>query len=172
MGEPMGTFVEVWPVAADAARIWLLSGDGPWESALPVMSDSEPHFEVELTLRMNGALDPPLLLHSTSWRVDGQRLLLTYIAVIGVAGLVLDTWPQAQPVSLELATAVGKPLPYHPAEPPTPRYIDVLLHAIRHVRFLMDTDTGNTAALDKNWRAQLSRLAPALSGMYRSEGAE
>jgi hypothetical protein len=172
MGEPMPTYVEVWPVAADEARIWLLSGNGPWEPPLPVMSDSEPHWEVELALRGNGALDPPLMLHSTSWRVDGQHLVLTYIAVIRVVGLVLDTWPQAQPVSLELATAVGKPLSYHPAEPPTPRSIDVLLHAIRHLRFLMDTDSGNAATLDQHWRAQLSRLAPALSGMYLSGEAE
>ena len=143
----------------------------PWESSLPVMSDNEPHAEVQDTLWAHGALDPPLLLHSTSWRVDGQRLLLTYMAVIGVRGLVLDAWPNAQPVSLELATAVGKPLPYHPADAPTPRYIDVLLHGLRHLRFLLDTDSGNAAALDQHWRAHLNRLAPALSGMYLSAGS-
>lgn len=169
MAESMPAWAEVWPVAADPTRIWLLSGDGPWESSQPVMSDSEPHAEVQDTLWRHGALDPPLLLHSTSWRVDQQGLLLTYMAVIDVHELVLDAWPGAQPVSLELANAVGKPLPYHPAEAPTPRYVDVLMHGLRHLRFLLETDTGNAAALDENWRKHLKRLSPALSGMYLTE---
>lgn len=166
MSEPMPTYMEVWPVAADPARIWLLSGNGPWYSSLPVGSDSEPHAEVQDTLWANGALDRPLLLHSTSWRVDGQRLLLTYIAVIDVHGLVLDAWPDAQPVSLDLAEAVGGALPCHPANPPTPRHIDVLLHGIRHLRFLLDTDSANAAALNEHWRTHLKRLSPALARMY------
>ena len=169
MAEPMASWIELWPLAADEARIWLLSGTGPWESTLPVMSDGDPLFEARDTLWSNGALDPPLLVHGTSWRVDGQRFLLTHVAVIGVRGLVLDAWPNAQPVSLELANAVGKPLPYHPAEAPTPRYIDVLLHAIRHLRFLLDTDDGNAAAFDEHWRKHLKRLRPALAGMYRMD---
>lgn len=167
MSEPKPIYLEVWPVAADAARIWLLSGSEPWYSRLPVMSDEDENAEAHDVLWANGALDSPLLLHSTSWRPDGQQLLLTYVAVIGVRGLVLDAWPSAQPVSLELTHAVGKPLPYHPGEAPTPRYIDVLLHAIRHLRFLLDTDTGNAAALDQHWRAHLTHLAPALAGMYQ-----
>lgn len=168
MSEPKPIYLEVWPLAADAARIWLLSGSEPWYSSLPVMSDEDENAEAHDMLWANGALDPPLLLHSTSWRPDDQRLLLTYVAVIGVRGLVLAAWPSAQPVSLELAKAVGKPVPYHPAEAPTPRYIDVLLHAIRHLRFLLDADAGTAAALDQHWRAHLNHLAPALAGMYRN----
>jgi hypothetical protein len=169
MSEPKPTFLEVWPLAADATRIWLLSGSEPWYSSLPVMSDEDENAEARGTLWANGALDPPLLLHSTSWRPNGQKLLLTYVAVIDVRGLVLDAWPHSQPVSLELAEAVGPTLPYHPADAPTPRDIDVLLHAIRHLRFLLDNDTGCAAALDKHWRPHLSRLAPALAGMYRTD---
>jgi hypothetical protein len=167
MSNPKPTFLEVWPVAADAARIWLLSGSEPWYSSLPVMSDGDENAEARYTLWANGALDKPLLLHGTSWRPKDQRLLLTYVAVIDVHGLVLDAWHNAQPVSLELAEAVGPTLPYHPADAPTPRDIDVLLHAIRHLRFLLDNDTGCAAALDEHWRTHLSRLRPALAGMYR-----
>jgi hypothetical protein len=168
VSEPKPTFLEVWPVAADPVRIWLLSGLKPWCTPLPVMSDEDENAEIHATLQANGALDPPLLLHSTSWRPEDQRLLLTYVAVISVHGLILDAWPDAQPISLELAKAVGNPLTYHPAEAPTPRQIDVLLHAIRHLRFLLETDTGNAAALDQNWRTHLGHLAPTLAGMYQA----
>ena len=104
------------------------------------MADDEPHSEVEYALSQHDAVDQAELLHSTSWRVDGPRLVLTYIAVMHIPALARDAWPDAQPVSLDLVNAVGKPLPYTPTEPPTPRYIDVLFHALRHLRFLLDTD--------------------------------
>jgi hypothetical protein len=73
------------------------------------------------------------------------------------------------PISLDLANAVGKPLPYPPTEPPAPRYVDVLLHGLRHLRFLLDTDTGNSAALDDYWRRHLAALDPALTIMYNQD---
>ena len=76
----MNVQVEVWPVAADAAGLWLLSDGGPWLSA-PIPQDSDPHFEVEHLLG-NAAIANPPLLHSTSWRPDGPHVLLTYIAVV------------------------------------------------------------------------------------------
>ncbi len=33
----------------------------------------------------------------------------------------------------------GKPLDYEPSKPPTPRHIDVLMHGLRHLRFLIET---------------------------------
>lgn len=165
MGEPMPVFVEVWPVAADETGIWLLSGQDAWRSG-PVRADDEPHSEVRFALAENYATDDVVLLHSTSWRVDGPHLILTYMAVVHIPGLVHDFWPDALPVSLDLADAVGRPLPYTPTEPPIPRYIDVLLHGIRHLRFLLDTDATSAAALDEYWRRHLAELRPALARMY------
>lgn len=168
MAEPMSVHVEVWPVAADEVGLWLLSGEDAWRSG-PVMADDEPHSEVEYALYQHQAADDVALLHSTSWRVDGPRLVLTYMAVIAVPGLVRDAWPTALPISLDLANAVGKPLPYTPTEPPTPRYIDVLFHGLRHLRFLLDTDIGNSEALDDYWRRHLAKLNPALATMYNHD---
>jgi hypothetical protein len=165
MAEPMNVHVEVWPVAADETRIWLLSGEDAWRAG-PVMADDEPHSEVEYALSVHGALEASALLHSTSWRVDRQSILLTYMAVIRVPGLVVDSWPEARPVSLELAKHVGPTRPYRPTDPPEPRYIDVLLHGLRHLRFLLDTDVANAAALDEYWRLHLHGLSPALAAMY------
>jgi hypothetical protein len=164
----MSVHVEVWPVAADEVGLWLLSGDDAWRSG-PVMADDEPHSEVEYALSHHAASDHVELLHSTSWRVDGPIVVLTYMAVIGIPGLARDSWPTARPISLELANAVGKPLSYQPTEPPTPRYVDVLFHGLRHLRFLLDTDAANGAALDDYWRRHLAALNPALATMYNQD---
>jgi hypothetical protein len=165
MAEPMNVHVEVWPVAADETRIWLVSGLGPWYSG-PVMSDQEPHSEVEYALSQHGAVSDAVILHSTSWRVNEQSLLLTYMAVLRTSDPVLDTWPDANPVGLELAEHVGPTRPYRPTDPPEPRDIDVLLHGLRHLRFLSQTDATNAAALNEYWRIHLEGLTPALAYMY------
>jgi hypothetical protein len=170
MTEPMTSRVEVWPVAADAAGIWLLSGDDAWRPNLPVPADSEPHAEVELTLAQHGATEGVALIHSTSWRVDGPSVILTYVAVIRPRGLVLDEWPRALPVSAELADAVGRPLTHGPTEVPIPRFIDVLIHSLRHLAYLRDTDaTSREAIADEHWRPALAALRPTLAGMYETQ---
>jgi hypothetical protein len=162
----MMTRLEIWPVSADRAGIWLVSGDDAWRPALPVMADTEPHADVELELYRHGAQDQVALLHSTSWRVDGPALILTYIAVLTSPGSILDLWPDARPISLALADAVGKPFTHSPVDPPTPRYIDVLLHGLRHLRLLMAMDATSAAALAEPWPTHLSKLQPALAGLY------
>ena len=166
MAENMPVFVEVWPLAADEKGIWLTSGDDAWRSTLAVPSDSEPHAEVELVLGAHGASQEAILIHSTSWRVDGPRLILTYVAVLYAGEIVRNRWTDARPISLRLADAVGNPTPTAPTEPPIPRYIDVLMHGIRHLRFLMDNDATAANALRNPWPNHLGSLSPALAGMY------
>lgn len=123
MLEPMTVRVEVWPVAADETGLWLVSGDDALRSAA-VPADSEPHAEVEITLARSGLMDHVTLLHSTSWRVDGPAILLTYVAVVATDDFVRGIWPGARPITVDLADAVGKPPTHAASEPPTPRYID------------------------------------------------
>lgn len=162
--------VEVWPVAADGAGLWLLSADGPWLSA-PIAQDSDPHFEVEFLLARAGVETPPLL-HSTSWRPDGPHVVLTYIAVVDVGSLpVAQVWPDAAPIGAALLEAVGTP-PTHAADDvPVPRHVDVLVHAIRHVRFLQEFDATAAEALPAEWSSHLARLRPALAGLYSTAHA-
>ena len=54
-----------------------LSGNDGWRAG-PVMADDEPHSEVEYAVSDHMPLDDVILLHSTSWRVDGPRVVLTY----------------------------------------------------------------------------------------------
>jgi len=164
--QPMTVTVEVWPVSADETGIWLLSPDGPWPSP-PVMADSEPHLAVELELIQHTvSLIDVALLHSTSWRTEGTAVILTYVAVVRCPGLVRSTWPDARPVGWPLAEHVGRPPTHAPTEPPAPRYIDVLMHGLRHLRFLLDYDATSAEALNGTWRQHLETLEPALSTMY------
>jgi len=165
--EPMCVRVEIWPLAADDVGIWLLSGDDAWRPSLPVGAASEPHAEVELALAGNGVEESSVVLvHSTSWRADGPAVVLTYVAVLRHSGIIRDDWPKARPVSAQLPEAVGKPPVNAATDPPAPRYVDVLLHAIRHLRFLLDTDSTARDALTGPWRQHLPHFKAALAGMY------
>jgi len=53
--------------------------------------------------------------------------------------------------------------------PPVVRHVDVLLHALRHLRFLLDHDAAARAVLNEYWRRHLVAFAPALAGMYERE---
>ena len=180
MPEYMTVTVEVWPLAADEAGIWLLS-DGDALRYGPVWADSDVHWEVQKLLFQYG-IDPASTLfvevpayrpgaeviHSTSWRPDGPAIVLTYMAVVKAEGYVLETWPHAAPVTSALPEAIGKAPPHGATEVPVPRVADVLLHGIRHLRWLA-TDEGDAetaAALDANWRRHLAPLRPALATMF------
>jgi hypothetical protein len=156
MANDMPVEVEVWPVAADAAGVWLVSGDGPWMPWGPVQSDSEPHAEVELLLASHGAVFDTVLVHSTSWRTDLPRLVLTYVVVVNAGDPVRVRWPDALPVSLQFASAVGRPPTHGAVEAPLVRDADVLLHGLRHLSFLLQTDATaagcSTTTGGRTWR--------------------
>ncbi len=143
----MAAWVEVWPLAADENGIWLVSGG-------------------EL---LTGQHDPRMqldLIHSPSWRVDGPSIILTWVGIARADNLVIEQWPNALPVTAKLFEKVGNPITHAANEPPTPRDIDVLMHAIRHLRFLRDTDESARAAMTKPWLQHLATWEPALSGLY------
>src|SRR5581483_2927239 len=119
--EPMNITVEVWAVAADEAGLWLVSGGDAWRYG-PVASDGDIHFEVEMLLREHG-IDPAgdVVIHSTSWHPDGPSIVLTYMAALKADGFALDTWPDAVPVTADLAEAAGKPPTHAANEAPVPR---------------------------------------------------
>lgn len=165
MLEPMTVRAEIWPVAADEVGIWLLSGPDAWRTAA-IMADSEPHAEVEFALASH---DVPgaALLHSTSWRTEDTSVILTYVAVINAGSVVRAAWPSALPVTAGLAAEVDRPPTHAPNEAPAPRYVDVLMHGLRHLKFLLDGhDATSAAAMGPLWEQHLAPLAPALAGMY------
>jgi hypothetical protein len=92
--------------------------------------------------------------------------VLTYIAVIHVPALARDAWPEAPARQPGPGQRRREALPYTPTEPPTPRHIDVLFHALRHLRFLLETDATSAATLSQHWKRYLAELRPALATMY------
>lgn len=170
MLEPMTVQVEVWPVAADDAGLWLVSGDDAWRCG-PVMADGDVHFEVEGLMWEHGVAAGTAVIHSTSWRAEGTSVVLTYMAAVRVEGFARDRWPDAMPVTPALAAAVGRPPAHAPTEPPAPRFVDVLLHGLRHLAFLRLYDVPASEALPEHWHEHLRRFEPALAGMYRSADA-
>jgi len=168
MAEPMQVYPEIWPIAADPVGIWLVSGTDAWRPRTPVMADGEPHADVELVLSEHNDRDATALLHSTSWRVDGPHLIVTYLAVLDRPGLVRDHWPNALPISVNMATAVGKPPTHAADQPPAPRHIDVLLHGVRHLAFLIGPNGDATirSILTDNWPRHLGVFTPTLASMY------
>jgi len=164
--EPMTTAVEVWPVAADEVGIWLLSGGDALRGG-PVMADACMFAEVGLLLEGLGVPDGDVAaVHSTSWRQEGPRQVDTFMAVIAAGGLVRNRWPAALPVTADLAAVVGKPFTHAASGPPTPRYVDVLMHGLRHLHYLVEHDATAAAALGELWRRHLGPFEPALAGMY------
>ncbi|MBN6057208.1 hypothetical protein JYK22_35115, partial [Nonomuraea sp. RK-328] len=171
VSDPTEVIVEVWPVAADDVGLWLISGADAWRSEA-IRQDSDPHSAVENVLERNGALEGVKLLHSTSWRADQTSVILTYVAVIGCKAFVRDRWKEAAPINPALPDAVGKPNEVHAAEAPIPRYIDVLMHGLRHLQFLLQTDSSARSALCGKWPEHLAVFRPALAGMYDFERGE
>lgn len=164
MLEPMTVRVEVWPVAADEIGLWLISGQDAWQSD-NVFADGDLHYEVEFLLAEH-EITTPAALHSTSWRPDGTAVVLTYMAVIRTPGYVRDRWPAAAPLTPALADAVGRPPTHAATEAPVPRHVDVLLHGLRHLKYLYEHDATNAAAMGDPWARHLAPFESALAGLY------
>jgi hypothetical protein len=165
MAGDMTVLVEGWTVAADAAGIWLIGGDALRTAHVP--ADSGPHFELELELSAYGiSRDRVTLMHSTSWRADGPHLIVTYMVVVRPDGLVLDSWRYAVPVTARAADAVGRPRTHAADEPPEPSDFHVLMHGLRHLKYLLGHDATAAAALGEPWRRHLDQFEPALAQMY------
>jgi hypothetical protein len=167
----MNVLVEVWAISADAQGLWLVNGGDAWRSP-PIPQDSDTHYEVEFILAEHGLVDDARLVHSTSWRADGPHIILTYIVVVDRNGPVPGKWPEALPVSAELFEAVGPPPTNAAVDAPMPRYIDVLIHGIRHLRFLADYDATARAAMPPALLSHVTRLEPTLAGLYAREHAQ
>lgn len=156
--------VEVWPVVADEAGLWLISGEAPWTSG-NVPYDLGPHEEVRLLIEDHEVEDRLKLFHSTSWRSGAGHVTLSYVAALE-ASSAQERWPDAWRVTPQLSTIFGRPKPTPPVGRPEPRPVDVLLHGLRHFRFLTLTDHSIRRALGGRWGRHLQDFSPALAGMY------
>lgn len=102
------------------------------------------------------------VLHSTSWRFDGSRVVLTYVALPDPSGSA----GACRLVTRDLARG-----PHALAPAPVRLSLDeVATHACRHLAFLRATDPAVAAAADQDseiWDLIDETFAPALAGALR-----
>jgi hypothetical protein len=172
MTEHKPHIAEIWPLAVDDLGIWLISGRDAWRTG-PVPSGSGADFEAKLELFAYGISVGDLpWMHSTSWRDELPRMIVTYAAWVQAPGsdLVRGAWRNAMPVTAEAAAAVGPAPPHHPAQPPEPTYWHVLMHGLRHMKYLSDpandVDSAAVLATDDRWARHLAPFEPELARMF------
>jgi hypothetical protein len=119
---------------------------------LGMRPDQQPGTVVLHTTRRYGLT--PLLVHSTSWRFDDGRVVLTYVAAVAPPGA--DRNENLADERVERAElARGDAF----APPPSIDVAQVLEHAFRHLAWLVQDDDEVRAALPE-WAAFLSAYEP------------
>jgi hypothetical protein len=93
------------------------------------------------------------LLHSTSWRHDGEHVVLTYLAVVDPPGEPNPNLATEPVTRADLARGSST------AAPAAIAGAQVLEHALRHLAWLLDDDPVVAAALP-DWREPLAAYAP------------
>jgi hypothetical protein len=95
----------------------------------------------------------PLLVHSTSWRLDGPRVVLTYVVAVERPDVLNENLADEPIGRVELARgdAMGPPPEIGPAQ--------VLEHALRHLSWLVKDDAAVRDALP-DWVAFLDAYEP------------
>ena len=113
--------------------------------------DLDPHEAVVDAVAELGL--SPIMVHSTSWRVVGQELLLTFLVAVEPPSAVPNTCEVELVTRAELARgrAVGPPPRVHVSQ--------VVEHGLRHLAWLVREDEAIEHALD-DWIRALGRYEP------------
>lgn len=144
--------VEILPVALDrGALVWLKPIHAPaLRVGLPKAAD--PSAAVVATLARYPL--EPIVVHSTSWRADGDRIVLTYLAAVhSPQELVADSLVAIPVGRTDLARVDAH------ARIDSIRVDQVLEHALRHAAWLVKEDPVVGAAL-VHWRGLLDAYNP------------
>ena len=127
------------PVHAPSLRVGISKSAEPSRVVLDVVASYELHAQI---------------VHSTSWRYEGGRIVLTYVVVVDPPGLL-------PPDSLELAPIERSELARGAATaPPDSITVNAVLeHAVRHLAWLNREDPAIAAELAE-WSGALDEYAP------------
>ena len=144
-------------VRAEVFVIWLNGdeleltgpcGAAPWRIEL----DAADHPVETVDRLVREQVGEPLLVHSTSWRHDGDAVILSFIVAIDAESVgTMESGPIPR---AELARS---------APTAAPRSIDdvqVIEHALRHLAWLAADDPVVSAQLPPPWHAVLEEYAP------------
>ncbi|MCI0582209.1 MAG: hypothetical protein L0227_04810 [Chloroflexi bacterium] len=143
--------LEVFIVARTGAGLVNLRPVHAASLRLPMAVGREP---AELVLGAVARYDlRPIVVHSTSWRSEPGRIVLTYVAAVELS---------ATPSPFLAEEGIGRTDLARGAATAAPREIgvsQVLEHALRHLSWLVRDDPAVAAALGA-WRADLDAYVP------------
>ncbi len=145
------------PVQAEVFVVWL-NGDeleltGPCGAAPWLIELDATDHPVETVARLvRENVGEPLLVHSTSWRHDGDAVILSFIAVIDARSV--GTMESGRIPRAELARSAAT------AAPSTIDDAQVIEHALRHLAWLAVDDPVVSAELPPRWRTVLADYVP------------
>ena len=144
-------------VRAEVFVVWLNGDDleltGPCGAAPWLIELDATDHPVETVARLvRENVGEPLLVHSTSWRHDGDAVILSFITVIDARSV--GTMESGRIPRAELARSAAK------AAPSTIDDAQVIEHALRHLAWLAVDDPVVSAALPARWRTVLADYVP------------
>ena len=134
-----GQLIWLKPIHADSLRVGLAPSAKPAETVLEVLG----WYPLA-----------PLIVHSTSWRHEEGRIVLTYVAVVNVpASLPPDSLVTMPVRRVDLARGGAT------SAPESIGVEAVLEHALRHLSWLVRDDPAVTRAL-AGWQEVLAGFEP------------
>ncbi|TMF69666.1 MAG: hypothetical protein E6I17_06235 [Chloroflexi bacterium] len=134
-----GQLIWLKPIHADSLRVGLAPSAKPAETVLEVLG----WYPLA-----------PLIVHSTSWRHEEGRIVLTYVAVVTVpASLPPDSLVTMPVRRVDLARGGAT------SAPESIGFEAVLEHALRHLSWLVRDDPAVTRAL-AGWQEVLAGFEP------------
>lgn len=144
--------VEIFPIFLRADQIfWLRLDDRPsWQAGCAL--SAHPHEAVLAALeRLGGG---PFVIHSTSWRYERGRLILTYLAVLPELHAPREGFHAIEVPRATLARGAAEQAPVSVGAE------QVLEHALRHLAWLSRDDPAVRFALGLGWTQALSGYLP------------
>jgi hypothetical protein len=147
-----GTVIEILPVYLKDREIWWLRP--PAEASLQVGDDGSAHPGEAVASALAGHGLHPLAIHSTSWRFERGRLVVTYLAVLNVSDPPAEQLQATEVRRSDLARGSA----FEP--PPTIEMDHVVEHALRHLALLSKDDPAIRSLLPSEWFRALEAYEP------------
>jgi hypothetical protein len=141
---------EVFVIWLNGAGIELTGPSGPAPWAIELEAADHPVDVVDRLVRER--FGPPVMVHSTSWRHDGDALILSFVVVVEAASVRQLASAPIPRVELARSEATAPPDEIGPEQ--------VLEHALRHLAWLATEDPTVSVELPDRWRAALAAYAP------------
>lgn len=150
--ERSATAVELLPFFIEKGTIYRISPRGAPSLRVELPSGVHPHDLAQDAIAEMGSAS--IAVHSTSWRSEDGRLVITYLAVV-------PNFPEATEDYLAVAVDGHQLARGTATEPPAAIHVEeVAAHALRHLAWLARDDEAVREALGEDWLQALDGFHP------------